>query len=69
MLLNNNSDLFKKIHYDAKIFIYYLFTIKVKITKLKAVDSSYSCGKSHFIDDGTQYYLVFQSANTNEVTT
>ena len=31
-----------------------------KITKLKAFDSSYFRGKSHFEDDGTQHYLVFQ---------
>ena len=31
-----------------------------KITKLKAFDSSYFRGKSHFQDDGTENYLVFQ---------
>ena len=28
--------------------------------KLKALDSSYFIGKSHFKEDGTQDYLVFQ---------
>ena len=28
--------------------------------KLKAFDSSYFCGKSHFEDDGMQNWLVFQ---------
>ena len=31
-----------------------------KIIKLQAFDSSYFRGKSHFEDDGTQNYLVFQ---------
>ena len=31
-----------------------------KIIKLEAFDSSYFCGKSHFEDDETQNYLVFQ---------
>ena len=34
-----------------------------KITKLQAFDSSYFRGKSHFEDDGTQNYLVFQPKN------
>ena len=32
-----------------------------KIIKLQAIGSSYFCGKSHFEDDGTLNYLVFQS--------
>ena len=31
--------------------------------KLKAFDSSYFIGKSHFEEDGTQNYLVFQPLN------
>ena len=31
-----------------------------KIVKLQAFDSRYFCGKSHFEDNGTQNYLVFQ---------
>ena len=31
--------------------------------KLKYFDSSYFIGKSHFQEDGTQNYLVFQSLN------
>ena len=30
---------------------------------LKTFDSSYFIGKSHFEEDGTQNYLVFQSIN------
>ena len=33
------------------------------MNKLKAFDSSYFIGKSHFEEDGTQSYLVFQSLN------
>ena len=31
--------------------------------KLKTFDSSYFIGKSHFEEDGTQNYLVFQPLN------
>ena len=31
--------------------------------KLKTFDSSYFIGKSHFKEDGTQNYLVFQPIN------
>ena len=31
--------------------------------KLKTFDSSYFIGKSHFEEDGTQNYLVFQPIN------
>ena len=31
--------------------------------KLKAFDSSYFFGKTHFEEDGTQNYLVFQPMN------
>ena len=33
---------------------------QAKITKLQVFDSSYFCGKSHFEDDSTQNYVVFQ---------
>ena len=33
-----------------------------KITSNKTFDSVYFCGKSHFEDNGTQNYLVFQTA-------
>ena len=32
-----------------------------KIIKHQEFDSSYFCSKSHFEDDGTQHYLVFQT--------
>ena len=34
-----------------------------KLNKLKTFDSSYFIGKSHFDEDGTQNYLVFQPLN------
>ena len=37
-----------------------LKTKQDKITKLKTFDSNYFRGKSHFEDDGTQNYSVFQ---------
>ena len=33
------------------------------MSKLKTFDSSYFIGKSHFDEDGTQNYLVFQLVN------
>ena len=33
------------------------------MNKLKTFDSSYFIGKSHFEEDGTQNYLVFQPMN------
>ena len=33
------------------------------MNKLKTFDSSYFIGKSHFKEDGTQNYLVFQPIN------
>ena len=33
------------------------------MNKLKTFDSSYFIGKSHFDEDGTQNYLVFQTIN------
>ena len=49
--------------------------VKNELNKLKAFDSSYFIGKSHFEEDGTQNYLVFQPvyrhfktvANTNYI--
>ena len=34
-----------------------------ELNKLKTFDSSYFIGKSHFEEDGTQNYLVFQPIN------
>ena len=34
--------------------------VKNELNKLKKIDLSYFKGKSHFEEDGTQYYLVFQ---------
>ena len=37
--------------------------VKNELNKLKTFDSSYFIGKSHFEEDGTQNYLVFQTIN------
>ena len=34
--------------------------VENELNKLKTFDSSYFIGKSHFDEDGTQNYLVFQ---------
>ena len=66
------ADLIAKIDFDVK-----LSNLNRKITqnktkhllvenelnKLKTFDSSYFIGKSHFEEDGTQNYLVFQPIN------
>ena len=37
--------------------------VENELSKLKTFDSSYFIGKSHFDEDGTQNYLVFQTLN------
>ena len=37
--------------------------VKNELNKLKTFDSSYFIGKSHFEEDGTQNYFVFQPVN------
>ena len=37
--------------------------VENKLKKLKTFDSSYFIGESHFEEDGTQNYLVFQPLN------
>ena len=37
--------------------------VENELNKLKTFDSSYFIGKSHFYEDGTQSYLVFQPTN------
>ena len=37
--------------------------VENELNKLKTFDSSYFIGKSHFEEDGTQNYIVFQSLN------
>ena len=39
------------------------FLVENELKKLKTFDSSYFMGKSHFDEDGTQNYLVFQPIN------
>ena len=36
-------------------------TVENELNKLKTFDSSYYIGKSHFGEDGTQNYFVFQT--------
>ena len=37
--------------------------VENELKKLKTLDSIYFIGKSHFEEDGTENYLVFQSIN------
>ena len=37
--------------------------VQNELNKLKTFDSSYFIGKSHFEEDGTRNYLVFQPIN------
>ena len=37
--------------------------VQNELNKLKTFDSAYFIGKSHFEEDGTQNYLVFQPIN------
>ena len=39
--------------------------IKNKLKKVQTLDSNYFIGSSHFKEDGTQNYLVFQYKNTS----
>ena len=64
----NVSNLVKKTDYNTKVDEIiinnwfnnnYLIT-ENKLKKLETFDSIYFCGKSHFEDDGTQSYSVFQ---------
>ena len=63
------ANLITKTHFDAKMLnrnrkitqskTKHLL-IENELNKLKIFDSSYFIGKSHFEEDGTQNYLVFQ---------
>ena len=37
--------------------------VENELTKLKTFDWSYFIGKSHFVEDGVQNFLVFQPLN------
>ena len=54
----DNSDLDKKITLVSKSEIK---AEQYKTVKFQAFKSGYFCGKSHFEDDGSQNYLVFQA--------
>ena len=51
-------DLNKKINSNKTKYL----IVDNELKKLETFDSIYFCGKSHFEDDGTQNYLVFQTA-------
>ena len=63
------ANLITKTYFDAKLSSLnrkitaskskYLL-VENELKKLKTFDSSYFIGKSHFEEDGTQNYLVFQ---------
>ena len=63
------ANLITKTNFDAKLSSLntkvtqnksnHLF-VEIELNKLKTFDSSYFVGKSHFEEDGTQNYLVFQ---------
>ena len=66
------ADLIPKTDFDAKLSSLNRKIISNKskhllveneLKKLKTFDSSYFIGKSHFEEDGTQNYLVFQPIN------
>ena len=51
------SSIKKKINWNKAKYL----LVESELNKLKSFDSSYFIGKSHFEEDGTQNYLVFQS--------
>ena len=66
------ANLITKTDFDAKLSILNRKITKTKtdhllveneLNKLKTFDSSYFIGKSHFEEDSTQNYLVFQPIN------
>ena len=68
----SQADLITKTDFDSKLSSLnrkitqnktkYLL-VENELNKLKTFDSSYFIGKSHFEEDGTQNYLVFQPIN------
>ena len=57
------ANLVTKTNFDNKLSNLYKtkhLVTENELKKLKAFDSSYFHGKSHFEEDGTQNYLVFQ---------
>ena len=66
------ADLITKTDFDAKLSSFNRkitanksknLLLEYELKKLKTFDSSYFIGKSHFEEDGTQNYLVFQPIN------
>ena len=54
------ANLVTKTEFDAKMLSVNKTLVENELKKLKTFDSSYFIGKSHFEEDGTQNYLVFQ---------
>ena len=54
-MLNSQCLIEKLLQIKQKILL-----VKNELYKLKTFDSSYFIGKSHFDENGTQNYLVFQ---------
>ena len=52
MIINCNKKITS--HKTKQLFV------ENELNKLETFDSIYFCGKSHFEDDGTQNYLVYQ---------
>ena len=66
------ANLITKTDFDAKLSSFKrkitanktkFLLVENELNKLKTFDSSYFIGKSHFEEDGTQNYLVFQPIN------
>ena len=57
--MQNCQVLTKKITSNKSIHL----LVENELKKLRTFDSSYFIGKSHFDEDGTQNYLVFQPIN------
>ena len=51
----------KQLSLNRKVISDKFFFVENELKRLKTFDSSYVIGKSHFEEDGTQNYLVFQS--------
>ena len=58
------SDLKNVTHVDTSYFALKTnLLVENELSKLKTFDSSYFIGKSHFGENGTENYLVFQPLN------
>ena len=64
LIIKTNSDV-KLLSLNIKITANKskVLLVENELKELKTFDSSYLIGKSHFEEDGTQNYLVFQPIN------